>query len=44
MRATKCGLTFSDQVVEAVPITDEDVPLDLLVTDAEVLYFNGKKS
>jgi 5-formyltetrahydrofolate cyclo-ligase len=41
MRATTCGLAFSEQVVDEVPVHANDCPVDLLVTDAEVLSFNG---
>ena len=39
LRAAKCGLGFSDQVIESVPVTEHDIPVDFLVTDKEVLYF-----
>ncbi len=39
LHAPKCGFAFSQQIIEAVPVTDHDVPVDFLVTDEEVLYF-----
>jgi len=43
LKAAKCGFAFSEQVVETVPVTEHDVPVDMLVTDEEVLYFGKKK-
>jgi len=39
LRAVKCGLGFSDQVIESVPVIEHDIAVDYLVTDEEVLYF-----
>jgi 5-formyltetrahydrofolate cyclo-ligase len=38
MNAIKCGFAFKEQVVESVPTTVADVPMDLLATDEEVIY------
>jgi 5-formyltetrahydrofolate cyclo-ligase len=35
----KVGLGFAEQVVEQVPAEEHDVPLDILVTDREVIRF-----
>ena len=39
LKAPKCGFAFAEQLIESVPVTDNDVPVDFLVTDEEVLYF-----
>jgi 5-formyltetrahydrofolate cyclo-ligase len=39
MNAIKCGFAFKEQVVELVPTTVTDVPMDVLVTDHEVIGF-----
>ncbi len=44
LRAVKCGLAFAEQVVDHVTVTDHDVPVDMLVTDEQVVYFNSDKS
>ena len=44
LRAIKCGLAFEEQVVDHVIVTDHDVPVDMLVTDEQVVYFNSDKS
>jgi 5-formyltetrahydrofolate cyclo-ligase len=43
LKAAKCGFAFAEQVVETVPVTEHDVPVDMLVTDEEVLYFGKNK-
>ena len=44
LRAVKCGLAFAEQVVDHITVTDRDVPVDMLVTDEQVVYFNSDKS
>jgi 5-formyltetrahydrofolate cyclo-ligase len=39
LKAPKCGFAFAEQVIESVPVTNHDIPVDFLVTDEEVLYF-----
>jgi len=43
LKAPRCGFAFAEQVVDSIPVTDNDQPIDLLVTDEEVIYFNHKK-
>jgi 5-formyltetrahydrofolate cyclo-ligase len=38
MKAVRCGLAFSEQVLDAIPVTDTDEPVDFLVTDEEIIY------
>lgn len=38
-KGTTCGLAFEEQVVDAVPVHEHDVPLHILVTDAKVRRF-----
>ena len=38
--AQRCGFGFSEQVVESLPVTGTDKPMDFLVTDEKILYFN----
>ena len=42
LKAQKCGLAFDEQLVEQIPVSDHDIPVDLVVTDKEVLYINEK--
>ena len=36
-KAVKCGIAFEEQIVDQVPMTESDVPMDMLVTDKEVI-------
>ena len=40
LKALKCGFAFSEQMVESIPLAEHDVPVDFLVTDEKVFYFN----
>lgn len=44
LRAARCGFAFAEQLVDAVPITERDVPMNLLVTDRQVLYFDTQEA
>jgi len=41
LHATAVGLAFAEQVVDELPINGEDHPVDILVTDKEVLRFTA---
>jgi 5-formyltetrahydrofolate cyclo-ligase len=41
LKAIRCGLGFAEQIVDDIPVVDHDEPVDLLVTDKEVI--NCKK-
>lgn len=38
--AVACGVAFDEQLLEELPVTDNDRPVDLLVTESEVLRFS----
>ena len=40
LKASRCGFGFAEQLVEEIPVTEQDQPVDLLVTDEEIIYFN----
>src|SRR4030042_889542 len=40
VRITSLETDFAEQVVDTVPVIEHDEPVDFLVTDKEVLYFN----
>jgi 5-formyltetrahydrofolate cyclo-ligase len=42
-KASKCGFAFTEQVVDSIPVTSTDVPIDFLVTDEEIMYFNNQE-
>jgi len=40
LNATKCAFAFSEQIVNQVPVTDSDKPVDMIVTEKSVIHFN----
>ena len=44
LRAATCGLTFSEQLCEQVPMNEHDRPVEVVVTDAEVLRLGRVRS
>lgn len=43
LKAPRCGFAFAEQLVDAIPVTERDEPVDLLVTDEGIIYFNNRK-
>ena len=43
LRAARCGLAFVEQLLDSIPVTESDMPVDFLVTDEGVMYFNNRK-
>ncbi len=41
--ASRCGLAFAEQVLDSIPVTESDEPVDFLVTDEEVISCDGQK-
>jgi 5-formyltetrahydrofolate cyclo-ligase len=42
LKALKCGLGFAEQLLDSIPVKEHDQPVDAVVTDEEILYFNGQ--
>lgn len=42
LKAPRCGFAFEEQVIDSVPVTERDEPVDFLVTDEEIIYFDRK--
>jgi 5-formyltetrahydrofolate cyclo-ligase len=40
LKAARCGLAFSEQVIDSMPVAEHDEPVDFLVTDEKVTYFH----
>jgi 5-formyltetrahydrofolate cyclo-ligase len=40
LKAPRCGLAFAEQLVDSIPATRSDKPVDFLVTDERITYFN----
>ncbi len=44
LKASRCGFGFAEQLVETIPVAEHDEPVDILVTDEEIIYFNNRHS
>jgi 5-formyltetrahydrofolate cyclo-ligase len=42
LKALRCGFGFAEQLVDSVPVNDQDQPVDSLVTDKEIMFFNNR--
>jgi len=40
LNAPRCGFAFAEQLVDSIPVGERDEPIDFLVTDKEIIYFN----
>jgi len=43
LKAARCGFGFAEQLVDLIPVTEHDEPVEILVTDEEIIYFNNQK-
>ena len=43
LMASRCGFAFAEQLVDSIPVTEHDEPVDSLVTDEGIIYFNNQK-
>ena len=43
LKASRCGFAFAEQLVDSIPVTEHDEPVDSLVTDEGIIYFNNQK-
>ncbi|MHC4740934.1 MAG: 5-formyltetrahydrofolate cyclo-ligase [Planctomycetota bacterium] len=43
IKACKCGFAYAEQVIDSIPATDQDQPMHMLITDAEIINFNDEK-
>jgi 5-formyltetrahydrofolate cyclo-ligase len=43
LKASRCGFAFAEQLLDTIPVTKHDEPVDSLVTDEGVIYFNNQK-
>ena len=43
LKALKCGFGFAEQFVDSIPIAEHDKPVDFVVTDQGIIYFDKRK-
>jgi 5-formyltetrahydrofolate cyclo-ligase len=43
LKAARCGFGFAEQLIDTVPVTEHDEPVEILVTDEEIIYFDNQK-
>lgn len=43
LNAARCGLGFAEQLLDSIPVTEHDEPVEILVTDEEIIYFDNQK-
>jgi len=43
LKATRCGFSFAEQLIDSIPIADHDEAVDMLVTDEQITYFSSQK-
>jgi 5-formyltetrahydrofolate cyclo-ligase len=42
LKAPRCGFAFAEQLVDSVPVNHQDQPVDFVVTDEGIIYFDRK--
>jgi 5-formyltetrahydrofolate cyclo-ligase len=43
LKAARCGFGFAEQLIDSIPVTELDEPVEILVTDEEIIYFDIQK-
>ena len=43
LKASRCGFGFAEQLVEKIPVTDHDQPVDIVVTEKEIIYIKESR-
>jgi len=43
LKADRCGFAFAEQLLDSIPVTEHDEPVEILVTDEEIIYLNNQK-
>lgn len=43
LKASRCGFAFNEQLIDSIPVREHDEPVDSLVTDEGIIYFNNQK-
>lgn len=43
LKAERCGFAFAEQLLESIPVAEHDMPVEILVTDEEIIYLDKEK-
>ena len=43
LKADRCGFAFTEQLLESIPVAEHDMPVEILVTDGEIIYLDNEK-
>ena len=43
LKASRCGFGFTEQLVEKVPVAEHDEPVDIVVTEKEIIYIKESR-
>jgi 5-formyltetrahydrofolate cyclo-ligase len=43
LKADRCGFAFSEQILDSIPAAEHDEPVEILVTDEEIIYLENQK-
>jgi 5-formyltetrahydrofolate cyclo-ligase len=43
LKALRCGFGFAEQFVDSIPVAEHDEPMDFVVTDQGIIYFDKRK-
>ncbi len=43
LKADRCGFAFAEQLLDSIPVTEHDEPVEILVTDEEIMYLDKQK-
>jgi 5-formyltetrahydrofolate cyclo-ligase len=38
LKASRCGFAFAEQLIEKIPVAEHDEPVDIVVTEKEIIY------
>ncbi|MBC8470569.1 MAG: 5-formyltetrahydrofolate cyclo-ligase [Planctomycetes bacterium] len=43
LKASRCGFGFTEQLVEKIPVEEHDEPVDIVVTEKEIIYIKDSR-
>jgi len=43
LKADRCGFAFAEQLLDSIPVAEHDEPVEILVTDEEIIYLDNEK-